>query len=399
MPTNINIIHTNYSGEVYDNILTKAALGNEVAESGIVHIVPGIKKKLSIPRMQVSGHVLQKRKSRIAIDGSDSQGTVNHDERELDPQDVMLYLEFNPATYESTWKKYQPQGKLVFQQLPPEVQIKMLGQIMDVGATELGDAYINCTKGSGDYDFFHGFVNRIMGDKDTVFVQTSETSWIKRLGTVKKGVPDEIVDNPNLKIIMNTRDYTEYDEELKKQDFKNVDPTKKIEQAFDSTKIIRLVKWPRGLVVATLASMDENSNLWAAVNLEEDEDTLQVDKVTNASEFYFVKLLMKVDVNIAWGEYCVVLDKRTQGTATLDSTTISAVGKVSTYSQTTTLSDNVTYTISTTGAILGQTLTVANNQSAVKKITIGTVEIAKGESATFRYCYNSEGNLAWTVIA
>lgn len=66
---NINV-STNYAGEVLDNILAKAALGNEITEKGVIHVVPGIKKKFSIPRMQVNGTLLQARKARIATDGT-----------------------------------------------------------------------------------------------------------------------------------------------------------------------------------------------------------------------------------------------------------------------------------------------------------------------------------------
>lgn len=394
---NINV-STNYAGEVLDNILAKAALGNEITEKGVIHVVPGIKKKFSIPRMQVNGTLLQARKARIATDGTDSQGNIDYDERVLEPQDMMVYTEFNPATMESTWRPFQPKGNLVFQQLPPAVQNKMLGLILDKVGTEVGDKYINCIKSSTAGDFFDGLVARIMGDKDTVFAKKGGATWVAKLQNVFNAIPDEIIDNGNLKIIMNTSDYNAYDFELKAQMAKNVDPTQKREQQFDSIPIVRLAKWPKGLVVATLASLGEDSNFWACVNLEDDENTVMVDRVTNASEVYFIKILLKADVNIAFGEYCVVLDERKQGTATLASTTITAVGKASTYEQTSTLSAAATYTISTTGAFLGQTVTVSNAQSGNFAITIGSTAIAKGKSATFRYSYNSSGNLAWLPV-
>ena len=52
------------------------------------------------------------------------------------------------------------------------------------------------------------------------------------------------------------------------------------------------------------------SNLFAAVNLQDDESVIQIDKVSNMSELYFFKMLMKADTNIAFGEEFVVLDSR-----------------------------------------------------------------------------------------
>ena len=57
--------------------------------------------------------------------------------------------------------------------------------------------------------------------------------------------------------------------------------------------------------------MGADGNFFAAVNLQDDEDVIQIDKVSNASELYFFKLLMKADTNIAFGEEAVVLDTRT----------------------------------------------------------------------------------------
>ena len=380
--TNISISSTNYNGEVLGSILTQAFLGNETAEKGVIHVEPGIEKKFSIPRMRI-GKLLQKRIEQP--ESSDAKGDITYDEKELNPEDMMVYTEFNPKSFESVWRKFQPTGNMVFYQLPPDVQTKMLDMILKETATEVGWHLINGVKGSGDEDLFFGIVSRIFADSEVNYASTTETTWVKKLEALKNAIPAEIVDNSRLAIIMNTKDYSEYDTELKAQYGKNIDPTGVREQAFDGTRIIRLAYWPKGLVIATLVGGGEESNLWAGVNLNNDGETLFVDKVTNAGEKYFVKILLKADTNIAWGGYVTVLDKREQGTATLADTVITADGKVSTYTQSSTLSADVTYTISTSGAVLGQTLTVANSQSAAKKITIGTAEIVKGAEKTFHY--------------
>ena len=69
---------------------------------------------------------------------------------------------------------------------------------------------------------------------------------------------------------------------------------------------------PEGVIVATICSSDVDSNLFAAVNLQNDENVIQIDKLSNASELYFFKLLMKADTNIAFGEEFVVLDSRSE---------------------------------------------------------------------------------------
>lgn len=367
---NISVQGSNYNGEVLGSILTQAFLGNEIAEKGVLHVEAGIEKKFSIPRMRV-GKLLQKRVEQP--ESSDAKGDLTYDEKELNPEDMMVYTEFNPKSFEAVWRQFQPQGNMVFYQLPAEVQTKILSLILQETATEVGYHYINGLKGAGAEQFFNGIVSRILADNEVNYAKRGETTWVKRLQALKDAVPAEIVDNPKLAIIMNTRDYSEYDAELKNLDYKNIDPTAKREQAFDGTRIIRLAYWPKGLAVATLVSADGDGNLWAGVNINNDGETLFVDRVSNAGEKYFVKILLKADTNIAWGGYVAVLDERAGAES----------GYVINYSGTAT-------SISTTGVSLGATYRYTNNGSAKVTITTGLAEgvngdVAKGETRVFHF--------------
>ena len=57
----IVVKNTNYNGEVLERILTVAATGNEIVGKGLIHVIPGVEKKVSIPRLH-TGKMLQKRK-------------------------------------------------------------------------------------------------------------------------------------------------------------------------------------------------------------------------------------------------------------------------------------------------------------------------------------------------
>lgn len=372
---NINIASTNYSGEVLGLILTQAFLGNEIAEKGVLHVEAGIEKKFSIPRMRI-GKLLQKRVEQP--ESSDAKGDLTYDEKELNPEDIMVYTEFNPKSFEAVWRQFQPQGNMVFYQLPAEVQSKILSLILNETSTEVGYHFINGLKGNGAEQFFNGIVSRILSDNEVSYAKSGETTWVKKLQALKDAVPVEIVDNTKLAIIMNTRDYSEYDAELKALDYKNIDPTAKREQAFDGTRIIRLAYWPKGLVVATIVSADGDGNLWAGVNLNNDGETLFVDKVSNAGEKYFVKILLKADTNIAWGGYVAVLDERA-GAAT---------GYVVDYTGTAT-------SLATAGVLLGATYRYTNSGTSKVTIVSGLAEGVNGDvdgKATRVFHFNGE---AW----
>ena len=57
----IVVKNTNYNGEVLERILTVAATGNEIVSKGLICVIPGVEKKISIPRLR-TGKMLQKRK-------------------------------------------------------------------------------------------------------------------------------------------------------------------------------------------------------------------------------------------------------------------------------------------------------------------------------------------------
>lgn len=302
----IEIKNTNYSGEVLEEILTLASTGNELVERGLIHVEPNVSKKISVPRLTTS-EMLQKRKEQPTSE--DSQGDFNYTEKSLEPEDFMAYTEFNPRKLEHIWRKWQPKGNLVFSELPAEVQNKFLAELIKQVKFELGWHYINGKLGAGKKELFNGIVFRIKEDDETIKAGSSAVSMIGKLYALRSQIPVTLLDNPNLRILMNKREFERYDMELTKQTAKGVNHTDISPRSFKGIKIEDLANWPAGFITATLCSMGLDGNFFAAVNLQDDEDVIQIDKVTNAGEKYFFKLLMKADTNTAFGQECVVLDR------------------------------------------------------------------------------------------
>ena len=302
----IEIRNTNYSGEVLEEILTLASTGNELVERGLIHVEPNVSKKISVPRLTTS-KMLQKRKEQPTSE--DSKGDFNYSEKSLEPVDFMAYTEFNPRKLEHIWRKWQPKGNLVFSELPAEVQNKFLAELIKQVKFELGWHYINGKEGKTDDELFNGIVLRIKEENETIKAGSSAVSMIGKLYALRSQIPVTLLDNPNLRILMNKKEFERYDMELTKQVAKGVNHTDISPRSFKGIKIEDLANWPAGFITATLCSMGLDGNFFAAVNLQDDEDVIQIDKVTNAGEKYFFKLLMKADTNIAFGQECVVLDR------------------------------------------------------------------------------------------
>ena len=300
------VITTRYGGEVANTLLVQTATGNELFEKGLAHIYVDVKDSISIPRLQL-GKLLQKRKANPT--SANSMGDLNIDERTLVTQDIMVYMEFNPARFEHFWRKHQPTGNMVFEELPAETQTKILSAVLTKTGSELGLEFINGEKGDAEGQYFDGILTRIKAAAKTVKADCAETSQIKRLRAVWQATDPIIRDKAEFTFLMSKADVDAYDDELSDQVAKGKDPTEKNAEKFKGHRVVGLTGWPEGVIVGTLCSLDENkTNLFAAVNLLDDFDCILVDKVSNASELLFVKMLMKADTQIAWDEAVTVFD-------------------------------------------------------------------------------------------
>lgn len=305
----IVVKNTNYNGEVLEKILTLATTGNDLVEKGLIMVIPGVEKKISLPRIK-TGRMLQKRKENPTLE--DSKGNFNYSEKSLDPEDFMAFTTFNPRAFEHIWRKWQPKGNLVFSELPPEAQNTLLDELSKSVKFELGWHYINGEFGDDDDHLFDGILTQAARDTEVVVVSapSDTSSMLAKLKAVRAAVPKALRENPNLRILMSIDDFDKYDNELTEREYKNASETDLNKKRYKGITIETLNSWPDDLIVATICSPSADGNLFAGVNLQDDEEVIQIDKWMNSSELYFFKLLMKADTNIAFGEEFVVLDTR-----------------------------------------------------------------------------------------
>ncbi len=302
---------TNYGGEVLEQTLTLASTGNELASKGLIMVIPGVNSSMSIPRVK-TGSMLQKRKEDPSK--ADSKGDFDYSEKKLTPHDMMAFTLFNPRAFEHIWRQYQPTGDLVFRQLPANVQGILLNELLKKVGEELGYAYINGEyKAEGDAYLMDGILTQAAKDEDVVKVKSTGTTMLQRLKELRKAIPVTMRNNANLRILMSVTDFDQYDDELTQLTNKGEAPTNINQERYKGIKIETLAQWPESIIVATLCDSGMNGNLFAAVNLQDDENVIQIDKWANASELYFFKMLMKADTQIGFGEEFIALDWRTGG--------------------------------------------------------------------------------------
>ena len=379
----VTIKNTNYDGEVLDRILTKAATGNELVQKGLINLVPNVAKKSSIPRLKTN-KMLRKRVEQP--EDKDSKGDFIYSEKELVPKDFMAFTTFNPRSFESIWRPFQPTGNLVFRELPPNIQNVLLKALSDQVDFELGYHFVNgiyVDDSEDDEHLFNGILMRVFEDPEVIRVQASaDDTMIERLMRVRKATPQVLRNNPNFVYIMSVDDADRYDDELILREGKGVNWTDTSAMRFKGTTIKTVSSWPDGLIIGTVATPTEQSNFWGAVNLQNDFDVIQIDKLTNAGERYFFKMLMTADTNTAFGEEVVMLDVREGNSITAGGTAITVASQNDAVLLTP--ESDTTYTINASKVLPGARLAVTN-QAAKFKATVQEVEVPAGKTVSLYY--------------
>lgn len=320
----INFAQNSYAGEVLEDLLLYTAQGNDTYKEGLIHIKPGIQYKYTLPSVTL-GDVIQDNKP-TPVSPTDSKGQYTFRERYLEPNDFMIYVEFNPRDFEKYWAFAQPQGNLVFRDLDPKLQTVMLRLLMDKKNEYLGDAIWRSIKGGtaaggtmdkptsavalgdGSYKYFDGAMYRIMtnlyenvaGETCILAGNTELTTGEQVEAALYKmwqSTPAQIRKS-NLTYVMDWATWDMYDQYVTSKQFKYVDNTEVNKLRFKGKRIVPIVGIPESTIVLGNFSTGMDSNLWMGVDYANDTEVLKVDRLQANSELYFFQMRMKMDVNI-----------------------------------------------------------------------------------------------------
>lgn len=315
---------TTYAGEVASYMITRAVVGADTVEKGCIYVEDGIKKKKTIPRIEVSDF-FQKRKATPT-----SKGTVTVDGAVLEPQDLMLYIEFNPRDYEQHWFATQMNPKLLDAELPPTAENFMMLQIMKRSSEffenhtwrgrkqydDDGDDVDPTTKGAsaGDaaYLYFDGLIKKALDNANTIQVSSpvalTAANIISKFDAGYKLVPAALLYKYGplgLKLFVSYVDQQKYEEALTSTSFKNNDTTEKGLNKYKGYDVVPLAGIPENTFFWGIGKPDVDSNLWEGINSTEDVQ-LQMQRLQANSELFFVKGLFKMDTQIGFADQLVM---------------------------------------------------------------------------------------------
>lgn len=333
MANTVNFAQNGYNGEVLEDLLVYTAQGNDSYKEGLYHIKAGIQHKYTLPSAKL-GDIIQDNAptptSSNGAKGANGENEYVFTERYLEPQEFMVYLEFNPRDYEKYWKFAQPDGSLVFRELDPKIQAVMLRLLMDKKNEYIGNAIwtsakggsaaanitepTDCIKiGAGKEKYFDGAIKRIIDnvnatDEATVAggqcIVSGTTELVdgaaveKSLYAMWKKCPKPIRKKSSLVYVMGWDAFDAYDQYLSDKQVKYSDNTQVNQYRFKGKRIIPIVGVPEHTILLGEFTTGMDSNLWMGVDYANDTEVIKIDRLQSNSELYFFQMRLKMDVNI-----------------------------------------------------------------------------------------------------
>jgi hypothetical protein len=298
----VQISDVSYAGEAASAFIVKSVVGNEIVNGGHIFVKDGIKKEFTIPRFDVED-VIQDREETP----SKPQGSATVDAQKLVPADYMLYDEFNPRHFEDHWFASQLNPTLIDRRLPVTIESVIIQEYLKQHNKWLGKAILQSDKTNGvkPFKYFDGIISRARLDITVPKVASPVVLTIANIPTAFQSVLDivkaDVLYDPTLKFFVSYKTAQLWEKAQQQGTFKGIDNTSAGLMRFSGRTVVALYGMPDNVILLAKGSATMDSNLWLGMN-SVDDATVEFAKLQANSEKYFIKMLMKVDVNYGWGE-------------------------------------------------------------------------------------------------
>lgn len=314
---------TAYAGTFASYFWLPAMFDMDTIQKRAVYVKDGIKKAHTIGRIDFSTPL----QPRVATPVSNSNFTI--DGRVLTPQDMMLYAEFNPRDFEVHWLAEQLSPTLLARELPVTAENYMLQVALNraMEQTENGiwmgsTTYtaIPGSAGNGQLVWFDGFIKRFVNDAAVLkvaaplpltsgpSVAATSTNVLEALNdlitlaaTNKKALLSSPKRFEKLKFFVSVATEQLYQQASVNIAFKGQITSSGETQPWKGFQVVALAGMPDNTIVFTQGFDDPASNLYVGMNSTEDNN-LELKRVSNPSELFYIKGLMKYDVQYGFAE-------------------------------------------------------------------------------------------------
>lgn len=329
---------TSYAGTFASQFWLPATFQADTLRKGVVNTIDGIKKAHTIGTMDFT-NPLQKRVA------TPTPNTSNFDinGRVLTPQDIMVYSEFNPRDFEQHWLAEQLSPTLLAREVPVQAENYMLQIALNRAMEQLengiwmGSTTYTATPGTagnGQIVFFDGFIKKMVNDAAVLKVASPlplsaapssvsvynikdamEALISLAAANAKALIADPLrYDRMKFLVSVNTQQIWQ-DYLTSALDFKGNNTTDRAIDKYRGYTIEALAGMPDNTIVFTRATDDFNSSLHVGMNSTEDNE-LQLMRLQNNSELFFIKGLMKFDTQYKFSAEAFLFTTLTSGTFT-----------------------------------------------------------------------------------
>lgn len=303
-------VTTNYAGESISDILQLMVIGNEAVEKDALYIVDQSKagqKEVSIGRMTATSDLLQDRQA----EPTNPSNALTYDERKITPLEFMFYDKFNPRNFEQSWRQFQPEGPLVDRVNNSKIQKAIMEVLTKRINQQIGKLIWQGDKTTlGALRFFDGFVTLAKADTNVIDVtpagNITETNVQALLKSTDAAIPDALYDDPSVVFMMNTTDTRKFQDSIIALTQKGQGPAEEVPLIYKGRKIMNFSGFPANFIMAAKIGAGPDSNLWGAVDMQDDPENLKIERWRPESELFFIKALGKMAVNYGFGQEIVL---------------------------------------------------------------------------------------------
>lgn len=302
-----------YAGTFGPYFILPALFGMDTVNKGVVYVKDGIKKQHTIGRIDFTNPF----QPRVATP-TQSGGNITVDGRTIVPQDLMLYQELNPRDLEVHWEAEKLSPTLLARELPQTfesyVTAMIVGRAMEqcengiwMGSVQYqNNANVGILDPRFQLQFFDGFMKKFIADAGVFQVGSPVALTSSNIGAALLALYQGVASN-NKALLTNAKKYERmkflvsvntdliYEDFLTTQTFKNNNTTDKGIRQYKGFEIVALAGLPDNTIIFTEALSATDGNLWLGLNSVSDE-AFQLARLQANSELFFIKMLMKMDV-------------------------------------------------------------------------------------------------------
>lgn len=310
---------TQYAGTFASYFWLPATFGMDTIQKGAVYVKDGIKKKHTIGRIDLT-NPLQPREATPVSNAKN--GKFNIDGRSLEPLDHMFYTEFNPRDFEEHWLAEQLSPTLLARELPVTAENYMmqiaLNRTFEVIETEIwmGSTTYNATpgdEGNGQLMFMDGFMKKFLNDSSVVQIASPVSltasnildkmdALISSVAVNKKALISKASRYQRMKFFISINTEQIYQTALVTgTTFKGLNTMEAGIKPWKGYDVVPLAGFPDNTILFCEGLPETSSNLYVGMNSTEDNN-LQLMRLQNNSELFFLKGLMKYDVQYGFSD-------------------------------------------------------------------------------------------------